>query len=260
MLKSRQSKLLRSAKPLNTKLDRNLGTYAAVAGMAGVSLLALAQPAEGKVIYTATYHVLNNTYFLDVNHDGHIDFVINSFGGCSEREGYSLCLRFLSRIGSGSGSQNNFMGGKGFAQALRAGAKIGPSALFNASEIVGSQTKRGFSGTTFLPSFLGPFANEGKGVRDRYLGLEFYIAGQVHYGWARISVNIKNPKERTFTAIITGYAYETEPNTAIIAGQEAGPSELSSSAGPASAIPQSPAATLGMLARGVDTLPLWRRE
>ena len=95
MSKSRQSKLLRSAKPLNTKLDRNLGTYATVAGMAGVSLLALAQPAEGKVIYTATYHVLNNTYFLDVNHDGHIDFVINSFGGCSEREGYSLCLRFF---------------------------------------------------------------------------------------------------------------------------------------------------------------------
>jgi hypothetical protein len=154
MSRSRQSKPVRTSTPLNPKLDRNLGAYATVAGMAGVSLLALAQPAESKIIYTATYHVLKNTYLLDVNHDGHTDFVINSAGGCSEREGYSLCLRFLSRIGSGSGSQNNFLGERGFAQALRAGAKIGPSALFNASEIVGSQTKRGFSGTTFLPSFL----------------------------------------------------------------------------------------------------------
>jgi hypothetical protein len=248
----------RATKQINSKLEKNLATYLAAASAACASMAA-AQPAEGKVVYTSTYHVLSNTYYLDVNHDGHVDFVINSFGGCSIREGYSLCLRFLSRIGSGSGSQNNFLGGKGFAQALRAGAKIGPSALFDASAIVGSQTKRGFSGTTFLPSFLGPFANGGKGVRDRYLGLEFYIGSQVHYGWARISVNIKNPKERTFTAIITGYAYETEPGTAIIAGQESGSSELRSSL-PDTTSPQSPAATLGMLARGADALSIWRRD
>jgi hypothetical protein len=106
-------------------------------------------------------------------------------------------------------------------------------------------------------------ANDGKGVRDRYLGLKFSIRGETHYGWLRISVQIPNSKKNGFNAFITGYAYETEANTAIIAGQETGAVEASSSMQPGSPQPSSsqPAqASLGMLARGAEGIAIWRRE
>jgi hypothetical protein len=57
----------------------------------------------------------------------------------------------------------------------------------------------------------GPWAN----VRNRYLGLKFYVKGKAHYGWARLSTgNYLDP-----WATLTGYAYETTPYKAIKAGQ-----------------------------------------
>jgi len=56
----------------------------------------------------------------------------------------------------------------------------------------------------------------GPQVRTRYLGLEFLINGEVHFGWARLTVTCKDLR---VLATLSGYAYETVPNTPIIAGQ-----------------------------------------
>jgi hypothetical protein len=53
---------------------------------------------------------------------------------------------------------------------------------------------------------------------SRYLGLEFQINGETHYGWARLSVKW-NHREHLLSVGLTGFAYETEPNTPILAGQ-----------------------------------------
>jgi hypothetical protein len=68
-------------------------------------------------------------------------------------------------------------------------------------------------------TFAGQWANGGKGVRDRYLGLRFIIKGQVHYGWVRLNVSFKNGE---FSGLLTGYAYETIPNKAIATGKTKG--------------------------------------
>jgi hypothetical protein len=49
------------------------------ASAAGVSALALAMPAEAKIVYTHAHHVITRggTYKLDVNHDGTTDFTLN---------------------------------------------------------------------------------------------------------------------------------------------------------------------------------------
>jgi hypothetical protein len=60
------------------------------------------------------------------------------------------------------------------------------------------------------------------------------------------------------TGILTGYAYETIPNKAIIAGKTHAPDE---EPGPASLKTRtSESATLGMLALGAPGLSIWRRE
>ena len=75
----------------------------------------------------------------------------------------------------------------------------------------------------------------------------------------RISVQIPNPLKPGFNAFITGYAYETEANTGIIAGQTTGASEHAAFVlDPLE--PKSAPASLGMLARGADGLALWRRD
>ena len=62
----------------------------------------------------------------------------------------------------------------------------------------------------------GPWNNNGKGVRDRYLGLKFLIKGKVHYGWASMNFHIYNYHP---DVVLTGYAYETTPNKAITTGK-----------------------------------------
>ena len=54
-------------------------------------------------------------------------------------------------------------------------------------------------------------------VKNRYLGLRFQINGKTHYGWARVNVEVN--EKHQLTATVTGYAYETIPNKAILAGQ-----------------------------------------
>jgi hypothetical protein len=86
--------------------------------------------------------------------------------------------------------------------------------------------------------------------------LKFLIKGQVHYGWARLTLTVKYP----ISATLTGYAYETVPNKAIVTGKTQGPDaegpdveqiEPTADQGTRSDLPQP--ASLGMLALGAAT-------
>ena len=66
----------------------------------------------------------------------------------------------------------------------------------------------GINGITDPPSIYGYWGSN----RD-YLGLRFKIAGQTHYGW--IQMNLPATEG---AGLVEGFAYETEPNTPIIAG------------------------------------------
>jgi hypothetical protein len=52
--------------------------YALAASAAGVGALALVQPSEAKIVYTATHVTLQNSkpFALDLNHDGNVDFYL----------------------------------------------------------------------------------------------------------------------------------------------------------------------------------------
>jgi len=61
----------------------------------------------------------------------------------------------------------------------------------------------------------------GRACKNGYLGLKFVLDGKVHYGWARVSLTVKNNWFDTET--LTGYAFETIPNKPIIIGKTHGP-------------------------------------
>jgi hypothetical protein len=104
----------------------------------------------------------------------------------------------------------------------------------------------------------------------RYLGLKFQINGETHYGWARLNVQV-NTTKLTIYSRLTGYAYETTPNTPIAAGQTHSASEIGTLASPQVTGHHSPVASgyasetpalasLGLLAQGSQGLAAWRRE
>jgi hypothetical protein len=55
-----------------------------------------------------------------------------------------------------------------------------------------------------------------------YVGLKFSIKGQTHFGWTRVKIASMYP----YKASLTGYAYETIPNKAIITGETKGPDDV----------------------------------
>jgi hypothetical protein len=228
----------RTASKLSQTTHQRLNSYALAASAAGVGMLALTLPAEGKIIYTATHHVIKKgvSYKLDLNHDGRTDFTLVGRGSANT----STSFNFLSAKPAAGNGVRGFGGETGWASALKPGSVVGPYQYFP-GKTMAEITHTGGGGTYFFGSWLN--------VKSRYLGLRFKIAGKTHYGWARLNVQIT---PSSITATLTGYAYETIPNKSIRAGQTKGRS------GAATLAPESP--TLGLLAMGSRGLSLWRRN
>jgi hypothetical protein len=242
---------------LSPSLQRRLNTYALAASAAGVSVLALAEPSQAKVVYTPAHQVIkqNGVYNLDLNHDGTVDFLIQEL----DNGGYASSNALLADAALGNAVQGNKSGFRSFASALPLGASIGPSQKFltTGNKAMVSITHFTTGGTSYVRGF---WVN----VLNRYLGLKFQIGSQTHYGWARVSVQ---RQQFNLTATLTGYAYETVPNTGIKAGQTVGgaddassgssllnsdTSDASASFGNASDTPRSSALSLGALAVGAQ--------
>ena len=248
----------------SNSLNRQVGQYALAAAVAGLSVLALADPAAAEVVVT------KKTIPIPV-----------STGSTAEPVAISLAnngvtdLSFTLSQGALPGrtldfnapNRNNGVlagGSAPYAVALTRGAKIGPvgsEARFfyfrglvelSASSGVNKYCK-GFWGSNPKYYLLG--CGEHK---NEYMGVSFLLSGQTHYGWVRLTVRTSpDPNGPPLTATITGYAYETVADKPILAGT-AGTETAEVQA--TSEIQSRDGASLGMLALGAEGLPLWRRE
>jgi hypothetical protein len=201
---------------LSESLHKRLNAYAVAASAAGVGVLALAMPAEGKIIYTPAHQRIapDTKYELDLNHDGVADFSFsNTIKTCSGRSscGFDTFMVIpLSRDAV-----------EGYAAVLRRGAQIGPSAKFESASQLMLKMERTCNHTTMGGSSCNEGIIGGKwaSVHDGYLGLKFFTHGKVHFGWARFNVGWG---KYGIHPVLTGYAYETIPNKPIIAGKTHG--------------------------------------
>jgi hypothetical protein len=220
-------------------LHRQLNMYALAASAAGVSVLAMGQPVEAKIVYTPAHHVIGADRNYQLIFRDTPEFTLSHGSGDNGRT-YSF-VELLPRR-----RENGAVGNASYASALHRGSPIGGSRRFL------SKTARLVWGYWSNGPWYGHWVN----VKNRYLGLKFQINGRVHYGWARMSVSVTDGKG--ILALLTGYAYETVPGKAIIAGATKGPDD----AEPATSLdtPTPEPATLGVLALGAPGLSIWRRE
>jgi len=230
--------------------------YPLAASAAGVSLLALVQPSEAKIVYTSAHHVIgpNSSFRLDLNHDGRADFTL----GYYLRTVTSGAARSVyASAAPGNGIEGTAGSHRFLAAALKRGTRIPNRHHFSQTKARMAYQCSGF--ITSCPQTIA-FSGHWVNVTNRYLGLKFKIHGKTHYGWARLSVQWVN---FSFSATLTGYAYETVPNKPIIAGKTKGLDETArvEPLNPTSvSAPTREPATLGLLAMGSPGLSIWRRE
>ena len=210
------SRPVRTPSKLSAALHHQLNGYTLAASAAGVGVLALANAAEAKIIYTPAHIVIgeNEQYNLAVNNKT-TDFVIYNHQCLEGPSCNSTNLAYL-RVWPATKSNGAVASSGGWAAALRRGEPISKKRTFGGY---------GFMVTEWVPLYgtihsgtFGPWAN----VSKRYLGLKFKIKGKYHYGWARFNVGVPY-RQFVINAVVTGYAYETIPNKAIIAGKTRGP-------------------------------------
>jgi len=229
---------------------KSLNAYALGAAAAGVAILAAAAPADAEIVFTPVNGTIapGSKYQLDLNNDGVIDFTIeNDLHLSTTPFGDDLNIFPAKGNAIWQGSREHY--NQITAAALPAGVPVGtgkPFVFQNANMAYASLVAGN-------PSYVsgGPW----KSATNRFLGLRFIIDGEVHFGWARLTVVAKSHEEAVHAAL-TGYAYETEANTPILTGQISGTAERSSLLQQGTG----PHPNLGLLALGAPALSLWRRE
>src|SRR3974390_1375507 len=252
---STQSK--RNQNPLAAGLEKSLSTYAMVASSAGVALLACSQSVEAKIIYTKGNVLVayNAAVGLDLNHDGQIDFTLSNvdFGNCSTTSSGKrhsdnqapppLGCPFNDQLKVNPAQAANEVWqavssyGLQCANDVAAGVRIGPLRHFASGKLVMSAHTGTSQGHYFCPWAFTP--------HSPYLGVKFLdTAGAVHFGWIRVAAS---PGHQ---ARIYGFAYESTPNTPIVAGATASPDSDASLTVPQSDLAPQAAepASLGRLA------------
>jgi hypothetical protein len=240
---------------LSELLSQQLNAYALAAGAAGVGMLALAQPAEAKIVYTAAHiPIVQNggPVELDLNHDGINDFQFSNtyYSQAAKRrpEGFVQFALTVAPVQQ-SNRVRSFQSGRIVCAAhLLKGKSVGPHSPFQP----GHSTLPMAEGAGDFTSFnaFGPWLK----ARQGYLGLKFVISGKIHFGWARIRIAGET------SPTIVGYAYETIPNKPIITGQTKGTAEIGADQPISLNSRPTQTATLGLLAMGAPGLSIWRRE
>ncbi len=204
---------MKSGNKKSNDLKNRLKSYSAVAG----GLAAFAPIAGAQIVYTdldPDVNILGSTYFLDLNNDGDKEFYIfqNHFVGTDIVYSMDAVMvnfydddnnKFLIDLFPFGTSYFNLV------LALNQGDTID-----NNQTIWDSHGMLNAQGThESLPLDLGHW----RGVSDKYIGFRFHIGSNVHYGWARLSVNAG-----ASFATIKDYAYNSDPdsiNSFILAGQ-----------------------------------------
>jgi hypothetical protein len=231
--------------------DRQVSLYSLAAAAAGVSVLALAPPAEGKVVVTTkTIHLaFNQQVSLDLNHDGITDvqFDLRYFP-----EGCGAAGSLTVTVPAGNG----VIGGtayRGYVSALVRGARIGPDKFIpSAGHAIVEFSNIEYCSGSAARSSVGKW---GGNPPNRYVGVKFLIHGTTHYGWIRMSVDFRPIRGKLPSATITAYGYETVADKPIKAGSA--PTAVASAS---FEVMKSGQPSLGMLALGADGLAIWRRK
>jgi len=232
-------------------LNKRLAAYAlAATAAAGAGLLGVTTPAEAKIIYTPADITVapgpngrTNSVQIPLTSRGNVNVAFRDFAGfgCIFPFPYTPCNQnppgprtnlyvVNAAIGANFRSEPpNSLPDRLFVTTpnsriaqLASGAQIGPKTNFKGSS---GEPSGGFlRDVEVIPDAVMHYGVWGVGSPGHgFVGFGFSSQRQWRFGWIGLNISGQAPSfyDRTagYTATITGYAYETDPNKPILAGQ-----------------------------------------
>ncbi|MFN3917744.1 MAG: T9SS type A sorting domain-containing protein [Flavobacteriales bacterium] len=199
-------------------LDKKIGRYAALTGGA----IAAVGAADAQIIYTdinpdLTVSGHQQGFQLDLNNDAAVDFTIfildSSASGTYMSIPYTAYYGVVGAFEDASGNEIS-LDASGNAAALNSGFNIDGLNSWGSAGSTGYIPLAYNIDILFMGQTINTNGGEWLGQNDKYLGLRFFAGPNIHYGWARLSVN-NDANEFT----IKDYAYNSTPNQPLQAGQ-----------------------------------------
>jgi hypothetical protein len=168
---------------------------------AGATVAFVGTDADAQIVWSTPQDIsINQFAFQTLNLDGDVYYDLKLknyvFGGGNYQGAYVIY-------------------GPGKAVGFRPGGIAYASALSIGDLIDASTTETGFATTSLAYANVNPNA-QFKSVANAFLGLAFPIAGDLHYGWVRVSID-----NTAGTFVIHDWAYNITPGIGIAAGQRA---------------------------------------
>jgi hypothetical protein len=190
---------------MKKNLHSRISKYTAVAG-AVVS----AAGAQAQVVYTDvnpdySHDAPQNNGFaaypLDLNNDQTIDFVVASRDTVTPNS--HVRLTFAAPYGAGNAVAGETPSAYDYALALDINTMVDSTLNW----IAATNTM------AYNVDSANPYNENWNGVTDKYLGLQFVVGGNTHYGWARLDSYAIGD-----SIVLKDYAYEATPNVGIMTG------------------------------------------
>jgi hypothetical protein len=196
---------------MKKELQKRLGKYTAAA-----AALVGAAGANAQVVYTNVDPDLSvdaapgtpTLEGLDLNNDANPDFALFSQDTLANGSRF----RFTLVAPYGTAASSNAIAGEtpsgyDYALALNSGDMINATLNWIATT----------NTMAYNVDSSNPYSENWNGVTDKYLGLKFVVAGNTHYGWARLDVDAIGD-----VWTLKDYAFQSTPDSTILAG-EGGP-------------------------------------
>jgi hypothetical protein len=178
-------------------LDSRLVSYTLAAG----ATLAASTPCKAQVLFTPNNSFLKppSSLVIDLNHDGVSDFLLKlkEFFATTSSFAYGFVGRATIY---GLRSSNQVVAPFGSPRPLKRGDRIASGNIFQPLGVLA--TGRGY---------WGGFDN----LQNRFVGVKLVVNGEVHFGWIGFR---RVDAKKTVQVTLAGWAYETAPDTAILAG------------------------------------------
>jgi hypothetical protein len=190
---------------MKKNLHSRISKYTAVAG-AVVS----AAGAQAQVVYTDvnpdySHDAPQNNGFaaypLDLNNDQTVDFVVASRDTVTPNA--HVRLTFAAPYGAGNAVAGETPSAYDYALALDINTMVDSTLNW----IAATNTM------AYNVDSANPYNENWNGVTDKYLGLQFVVGGNTHYGWARLDCNAIGD-----SVVVKDYAFDATPNTGIMTG------------------------------------------
>lgn len=152
---------------------------------------------NASVVYTdlnPDQTLINSSFSVDMDGDSNAEFDLDNWSTppSSYYSGSSVWATGVEMIESSTTL--------GYLEIINSGMTIGAASNFVSSGVL-----------DLFQTSSDPWI----GQSQKYIGVKFLINSNVHYGWVEVSIN-----PSTYETTIHGFAYETVPNTSILAGDK----------------------------------------